>query len=60
MQLNNMAMAIAHLIIMIPFLIFAIILSRGKGGFLFAGYNNLPESEKEKYDEWLYVNLWQK
>ncbi|WP_346200295.1 DUF3784 domain-containing protein [Caldifermentibacillus hisashii] len=31
--------------------IFAIILSRGKGGFLLAGYNNLPESEKEQYDE---------
>ncbi|MEC5271132.1 DUF3784 domain-containing protein [Caldifermentibacillus hisashii] len=46
-----MAMAIAHLIIMIPFLIFAIILSRGKGGFLLAGYNNFPESEKEQYDE---------
>ncbi len=24
---------------------------RGKGGFLLAGYNNLPESEKEQYDE---------
>ncbi len=46
-----MVMAIAHLIIMIPFLIFAIILSRGKGGFLLAGYNNLPESEKEQYDK---------
>ncbi|MCB5935758.1 DUF3784 domain-containing protein [Caldibacillus thermoamylovorans] len=31
--------------------IFAIILSRGKGGFLLASYNNFPESEKEQYDE---------
>ncbi|MGE8000373.1 DUF3784 domain-containing protein [Lysinibacillus sp. NPDC093190] len=38
-------------IIMIPFLIFAIVLSQGKGVFLLAGYNTMSDSEKEKYNE---------
>lgn len=37
--------------IIIIFLILAIYLYQGKGGFLIAGYNTLPEEEKEKYDE---------
>lgn len=36
---------------MIPFLIFAIVLSRGKGAFLIAGYNTMKESKKEIYNE---------
>lgn len=42
---------IIHLIILIPFLIFAIVLSREKGAFLIAGYNTLSAQEKAKYDE---------
>ena len=44
-------MGVAILIISIPFLIFAIILSKGKGAFLLSGYNTLPDSEKAQYDE---------
>ncbi|MFD1708823.1 DUF3784 domain-containing protein [Siminovitchia sediminis] len=40
-----------HFIIIIPFLIFAIVLSKGKGAFLIAGYNTKSEEEKAKYDE---------
>lgn len=36
---------------MIPFLIFAIVLSQGKGAFLLAGYNTMKESKKEIYNE---------
>ncbi|MFE3573074.1 DUF3784 domain-containing protein [Lysinibacillus sp. NPDC059133] len=43
--------AIVWFIIMIPFLIFAIVLSQGKGAFLLAGYNTMSDSEKEKYNE---------
>ncbi|WP_431030223.1 DUF3784 domain-containing protein [Lysinibacillus sp. LZ02] len=43
--------AIIYIIILILFLIFAIVLSKGKGAFLIAGYNTLPKSEKAKYDE---------
>ncbi|MEK4031379.1 MULTISPECIES: DUF3784 domain-containing protein [Bacillaceae] len=43
--------AIVHLIILIPFLIFAIFLSKGKGAALIAGYNTMPESKKAQYDE---------
>lgn len=42
---------VTRFIILIPFLIFAVILSKGKGAFLIAGYNAKPESEKAKYDE---------
>ncbi|MEC2078412.1 DUF3784 domain-containing protein [Metabacillus fastidiosus] len=44
-------MIIAILVIMIPILIMAIVLSKGKGAFLLAGYNTMSESEKEKYKE---------
>ncbi|GGE58930.1 DUF3784 domain-containing protein [Priestia taiwanensis] len=44
-------MEAAVLIIAIPFLIFAIILSRGKGAFLLAGYNTMSDEEKAQYDE---------
>lgn len=44
-------MGVASLIISIPFLIFAIILSKGKGASLLAGYNTMPDSEKAQYDE---------
>ncbi|MFJ7662618.1 DUF3784 domain-containing protein [Lysinibacillus sp. NPDC097162] len=43
--------AIVCLIIMIPFLIFAIVLSQGKGAFLLAGFNTMAQSEKETYNE---------
>lgn len=44
-------MGVAVLIISIPFLIFAITLSKGKGASILAGYNTMPDSEKAQYDE---------
>lgn len=41
----------AFLIISIPFLIFAITLSKGKGASILAGYNTMPDSKKARYDE---------
>ena len=38
-------------LLVIPFLIMAYFLSRGKGAFLIAGYNTMPREEKAKYDE---------
>ncbi|WP_110111818.1 DUF3784 domain-containing protein [Bacillus sp. CGMCC 1.16541] len=46
-----MAGAITNFIILIPFLVFAIMLLRGKGAFLIAGYNTKSAEEKAKYDE---------
>lgn len=43
--------AVINLMILIPFLIFAIFLSKGKGAFLLAGYNTMSDSEKANYDE---------
>jgi len=43
--------AITHFILSIPFLIFAYVLSKGKGAFLLAGYNTMSEDEKAQYDE---------
>lgn len=43
--------AIVLLIIMIPFLIFAIVLTQGKGAFFIAGYNTMSDRKKETYDE---------
>lgn len=43
--------ALVNLVILIPFLIFAMILSKGKGAFLLAGYNTMSESEKAQYNE---------
>ncbi|MFC9538762.1 DUF3784 domain-containing protein [Lysinibacillus sp. NPDC056959] len=40
--------SIVRFIIMFPFLIFAIVLSQGKGAFFLEGYNTMPASEKEK------------
>ncbi|MBL3728323.1 DUF3784 domain-containing protein [Lysinibacillus sp. HST-98] len=42
---------IVYLIIMLPFLIFAIVLSQGKGAFLLAGFHTMAQEEKEHYDE---------
>ena len=39
------------LIIMLPFLIFAIVLSQGKGVFLIAGFNTMSQEDKKLYDE---------
>jgi len=39
------------LFISIPFLVFSIILSKGKGASLLTGYNTLSDSEKAEYDE---------
>ncbi|GIN20585.1 DUF3784 domain-containing protein [Siminovitchia fordii] len=46
-----MSEAIVNFIILIPFLIFAVILSKGKGAFLIAGYNTKTDHEKAEYDE---------
>jgi len=42
---------IGILIISVPFIIFAIILSKGKGSSILAGYNTMSDSEKAQYDE---------
>lgn len=44
-------MGVASLIVLIPFLFFAILLSKGKGASLLAGYNTMSDSEKAQYDE---------
>ncbi|MBM7578642.1 DUF3784 domain-containing protein [Jeotgalibacillus terrae] len=46
-----MEAAIINFVLMVSFLIIGIVFSRGKGASLIAGYNTLPEDEKEKYDE---------
>ena len=46
-----MAGAIINLVILIPFLIAAVIFSKGKGAALIAGYNTMPPQEKRQYDE---------
>ncbi len=46
-----MEAAILLIIIPLPFFILAIVLSKGKGASLLAGYNTMPDSEKAKYDE---------
>ncbi|MBP2257725.1 DUF3784 domain-containing protein [Virgibacillus alimentarius] len=38
------------IIIIGAFIILGIILLNGKGAFLIAGFNTMPEEEKEKYD----------
>lgn len=43
--------SIVYVVILIPMLVFAIVLSRGKGASLLAGYNTMSESKKESYDE---------
>lgn len=39
------------IIIVILFLLIGIYMLTGRGGFLIAGYNMLPEEQKQKYDE---------
>ena len=51
-------MGVAILIILIPFLIFATLLSKGKGASLLAGYNTMSNSEKAEYNEVALCNLW--
>jgi len=43
--------SIVYFVILIPLLVFAIVLSKGKGVSLLAGYNTLSESKKQDYDE---------
>lgn len=43
--------AIINLIVLVPFLIFAFMLSKGKGASLLAGYNTMSDSKKDQYDE---------
>lgn len=40
-----------YIIILIPFLICAFALSKGKGAWLIAGYNTMSDSEKATYDQ---------
>ena len=44
-------MGVAILIVSIPFLIFAITLSKGKRASILTGYNTMSDSEKAQYDE---------
>ncbi|MCP3764837.1 DUF3784 domain-containing protein [Domibacillus sp. A3M-37] len=44
-------MGVAIFIILIPFLIFTVLLSKGKGASLLAGYNTMSDSEKAQYNE---------
>lgn len=46
-----MAGAVINLIFFIAFLLLSVYLSKGKGGFLIAGYNTLSDEEKSQYDE---------
>lgn len=43
--------AIINLVILIPFIIYAIALSKGKGASLLAGYNTMSAEKKAQYDE---------
>lgn len=43
--------SIVYFVVLVPLLVFAIVLSKGKGASLLAGYNTLSESKKEHYDE---------
>ncbi|GKV57961.1 hypothetical protein NCCP2222_39080 [Sporosarcina sp. NCCP-2222] len=44
-------MGLSLLFLSVPFLIFAIVLSCGKGAALLAGYNTMSEEERASYDE---------
>lgn len=46
-----MVAAIVNFIFIIPLLILAFFLSKGKGAFLIAGYNTMSDEEKAQYDE---------
>jgi hypothetical protein len=41
---------IATIAVIILFIVFGIVLFNGKGSSLIAGFNTLPQEEKEKYD----------
>lgn len=43
--------AIINIIVVIPFLIFAYTLSKGRGAFLLSGYNTMSIEKKAKIDE---------
>ncbi len=43
--------SIVYFVIFVPMVVFAVMLSRGKGASLLAGYNTMSESKKETYDE---------
>lgn len=43
--------SIVYFVIFVPMVVFAVMLSRGKGASLLAGYNTTSESKKETYDE---------
>lgn len=47
---EGMAGVIISGIIIIVFIALGFILMKGKGAFLIAGYNTMPEDEKAKYD----------
>lgn len=42
---------IVILLVIALFIALGVIFSKGKGAFLIAGYNSMPEEEKAKYDE---------
>lgn len=44
-------LCVAYLFVVIIFLVLGVFLSRGKGGFLIAGYNTASKEKKEKIDE---------
>ena len=46
-----MIAAVVNFIFIIPLLILAFFLSKGKGAFLIAGYNTMSKEEKARYDE---------
>jgi len=51
--MNNEAIIVAliHIPIIVLFLVLGIVLWKGKGGWLIAGYNTSSKYEKSKYDE---------
>ena len=46
-----MMLGIIYFIVLIPFLILAFFLTKGKGGYFIPGYNTLSQEEKAQYDE---------
>ncbi|MBE7017553.1 MAG: DUF3784 domain-containing protein [Ruminococcaceae bacterium] len=51
MNQEAIVVVIIHLPIIILFLVLGIVLWRGKGAWLIAGYNTSSKSEKARYDE---------
>lgn len=50
LEVSDVAGVIISGIIIIVFIALGFVLMRGKGAFLIAGYNPMPEDEKAKYD----------